>query len=109
MQRGGDVAADGGLAAADFAGEQADASQFEQVLQARLGFAAGGRGEQLVGVEVGLEREAGEGKVAQVHQSSSCCRRSSLRRASGEGGGWAGGVSDSICQEGRTRLTEALA
>ena len=102
------MAADGGLAAADLAGEQADAAQIEQMLQARLGFAAGGRSEQLVGVEVGLEREAGEGEVAQIHQSGSCWR-SSLRSASGEGGGWAGGVSDSICREGRPRLTDALA
>ena len=29
MKVGGDVAADGGLAAADLAGEQADAAQFE--------------------------------------------------------------------------------
>ena len=42
MEVGGDLAADGGLAATDLAGQQTDAAQFEQMVQARLGFAAGG-------------------------------------------------------------------
>ena len=96
------------LPAADLAGEQADAAQFEQVLQARLGFAASDRGEQFVGFEVGGEREAGEGEVAEIHQSDSLLW-SSLCSASGDGGGWGAGESDSIWREGRVRLTEALA
>ena len=108
MEVGGDVAADGGLAAADLTGEQADAAQFEQMFQTRLGFAVSDRREQFVGFEVGGERESGECKVAKIHQWAFLLW-SSLRSASGDGGGCGAGQSDSICREGRARLTEALA
>ena len=63
MQGGGDAAAEAGLAAAGLAGEQADAAQLEQVLEAGFGFAGSLGEEQLVGLgEVG-EGEAGEGEV----------------------------------------------
>ena len=39
-ERGGDVAAHGGFARADLAGEQPDAAQLDEVLEARLGLAA---------------------------------------------------------------------
>ena len=59
MQRGGDVTAHGGFARADLAGEQADALEFDEVMEPGLGLAAGVRLEQLVGVGRGLEPGAG--------------------------------------------------
>ena len=55
MEGGGDVPADGGLAGADLAGQQADAAQFDEVLESDLGFAMGAGLEQFVGMEVVLE------------------------------------------------------
>ena len=105
MQGLGDVPAHSGLAAADFPGQQPDAAQFDEVVEPRLGLAAGGRLEQLVGVLGGGERAAGEGEVAQVHYVVSF----SLRIASGDGGGTGGGSLGLTCQEGRSRLTAVLA
>ena len=105
MQRGGDVAAHGGFARTDLAGQQPDAAQLDEVLQARLGLAPGARVEQLVGMGGGLEREPGQGEVSQVHQFLSL----SLWIARGEGDGSRGGWSQWSCQEGRWRLTAVLA
>ena len=105
MEVGGDVAADGGLAGADLAGQQADAAQFDEVFEARLGLSVGIGLEQLVGDEVVLEGEACEGEVSGVHQSLSL----SLRSARGDGGGSGGGLSVSTCEEGRARRTAVLA
>ena len=66
MEVGGDVAADGGLAGADLAGKEADAAQFDEVFESRLGLAVGVGLEQLVGDEVVLEGEACEGEVSGV-------------------------------------------
>ena len=105
VQSGGDVPADGGLAGADLAGQQADAAQFDEVLQARLGLAVGAGLEQLVGLEVVLEGQVGEGEVALVHQSLSL----SLRIAMGDGGGSGAGLSVSIREAERARRTAVLA
>ena len=105
VESGSYVSADGGLAGADLAGQEADAAQFDEVLEADLGLAVGVGLEQFVGVEVVLEGQPGEGKVAGVHQSLSL----SLRRVMGDGGGSGAGLSVSICQEGRARLTAVLA
>ena len=126
MQTGGDLAAGGGLAATDLAGEQADAAQFEQVEQARLGFAASLGLEQLVGVVHGLEGVAGEGEVLEIHQLSCsgfalspvwsclagagrfCCLR--LLSAMGEAGWFGGGVAGPRSGgTGPARLTRVLA
>ena len=50
-----------------------------------------------------------DGSAVIIHwcSCSGCVRR--LRSASGAGGGSGAGVSDSICQEGRARLTAVLA
>ena len=88
----GEMAAHGGLARADLAGEQADAAQVDKVAEPGLGLASGAGLEQLVGLGQGLEGQAGEGEVAQIHQSCSL----SLRRLSGEGGGSGAGSSASI-------------
>ena len=105
MQRGGDVAAHGGLARADLAGQKTDALELDEVLEPRFGLAAGVRFEQLVGVGGGFEREPGEGEVTQVHYFVSL----RFRIASGEGEGSCGGVSQRSCREGRSRLTAVLA
>ena len=105
MQGGGDVAAHGGFARADLAGEQADALEFDEVMQPGLGLAAGVRLEQLVGVGRGLERHPGEGEVTEVHYFFSL----RCRIARGEGSGSRAGVSHWSCQEGRWRLTRVLA
>ena len=68
MQVGGDMAAYGGLARADLAGHQADALEFDEVMEPSLGLAAGVRFEQLVGVGRGFEGQPGQGEVTQVHQ-----------------------------------------
>ena len=70
MQGGGDMAAHGGFARADLAGDEADALELDEVMQACLGLAAGVRFEQLVGVGRSLEGEPGEGEVAQYITSS---------------------------------------
>ena len=80
----------------DLAGEHTDAAQFDQVAEAGLGLAAGVGLEQLVGFRGGLEGQAGEGEVAQVHHSSSFLN---LRMASGEGGGSGAGSPGSIRPE----------
>ena len=108
MEVGGHGAADGGLAAAGLTGEQTDAAQIEQMQQAGFGFLACGGSEQAVGFQGVGEGQAGKGEVAQIHQSVSR-RRCRWRRVSGEGGGWGAGASDWSWQEGRARLTEALA
>ena len=112
VEAGGDVPADGGLAGSDLAGEQSDAAQFDEVLEARLGLAVGAGLEQLVGGEVVLEGQPGEGRrrrasaTAQVHQSFSLSRS---RMAMGDGGGSGAGSSVSMCEDGRTRRTAVLA
>ena len=106
VEAGGDVAADGGLAGSDLAGEQSDAAQFDEVLEARLGLAVGAGLEQLVGGEVVLEGQPGEGEVSEVHQSFSLSRS---RMAMGDGGGSGAGSSVSMCEDGRTRRTAVLA
>ena len=95
MELGGEVSAHGGLSAADLAGEQADAFEFDKVAEPGLGLAPGVGFEQLVGLGGGLEGQAGEGEVSQVHQSSSL----SFRRLSGDGGGSGAGSPGSICLE----------
>jgi len=67
MQGGGELAAHAGLAGADFARDQSDAAQFDQVLQARLGLARGGGGEELVGLQRALEGVMGEAEVRAIH------------------------------------------
>ena len=66
VEVGGDVSANGGLAAADLAGQQPEAAQLEQMHEARDRFVVGAEGEQFVGLEVGGEGEAGESEVAQI-------------------------------------------
>ena len=105
MQGGGDVAAHGGFARADLAGEQADALEFDEVLEPRFGLAAGVRLEQLVGVGRGLEGQPGECEVTQVHYFFSL----RCRIARGEGSGSRAGVSQWSWEEGRWRLTRVLA
>ena len=105
MQCGGDVAAYGGFARADLAGDEGDALELDEVMQSSLGLAAGVGLEQLVGVCRGFERHPGQGEVAQVHYFFSL----RFRIASGEGEGSSGGVSQCSCQEGRWRLTRVLA
>ena len=46
VEVGGDVSANGGLAAADLAGQQPDAAQLEQMHEARDRFVVGAEGEQ---------------------------------------------------------------
>ena len=92
-------------ARADLAGEQADALELDEVMEPRLGLAAGVRFEQLVGVGRGFEGQPGEGEVTQVHQFSPL----RFRIVSGEGDGCDGGVSHWSCEEGRSRLTAVLA
>ena len=69
----GAVAADGWSAAADLAGEHAEAAPLDQVLQARLGFIACGRSEQSVCFEFGGEREARESEVMEIQRRFRCC------------------------------------
>ena len=69
----GAVAADGWSAAADLAGEHAEAAPLDQVLQARLGFIACGRSEQSVCFEVGGEREARKSDVMEIQRRFRCC------------------------------------
>ena len=109
MEAGGDAAADGGLAGPDLAGQEADAAQLDEMPEARLGLAVGGGLEQLVGGEVVLEGQPGEGEVAQAHQSFplSCLPRS--RMAMRDGGGSGAGPSVSMCEDGLTRRTAVLA
>ena len=87
------------------AARRADAAQFDEVPQARLGLAVGVGLEQLVGAEVGLEGQPGEGEVSQVHQPFS----SRSRMAMGDGGGSGAGSSVSIREDGRARRTAVLA
>ena len=101
-----DVAAHGGLAAARFPGQQSNAAQIDEVLEPRLGLAVGTEAEQLVGVRGGLERQTGQGEVAQVHQS---CSSFSRRMLSGERGGSGAGAEGSMRPEGRSRFTAVLA
>ena len=89
----------------DLAGDEADALELDEVMEPGLGLATGVRCEQLVGVGRGLEREPGEGEVAQVHYFFSL----KCRIASGEGSGSGAGVSQWSCEEGRWRLTRVLA
>ena len=103
MQRTGDVAAHAGLAAAGLPGQQPDTAQIDEVLEPRLGLAMGAAAEQLVGVRGGFERQAGQGEVAQVHQSSSFSRR----MLSGERGGC--GSPGSMRPQRRSRFTAVLA
>ena len=71
MEVGGDVPADGGLAGAYLAGEQADAAQFDEVLQSRLGLAVGAGLEQFVG---------GDGGGSGAGSSVSMCEDGRTRR-----------------------------
>ena len=99
------MAAHGGLARADLAGEQTDALEFDEVMEPGLGLAPGVGFEQLVGVGGGFEGEPGEGEVTQVHYFFSL----RLRIVRGEGSGSDGGWSQWSCPEGRWRLTRVLA
>ena len=67
--------------------EQADAAQFDEVVESGFGLAPGVRIEQLVGVGRGLEGQPGQGEVTQVHQffSLSFCIASGDGRGSGAG------------------------
>ena len=85
--------------------EQADALEFDEVMQPGLGLAAGVRFEQFVGVGRSLEGEPGEGEVAQIHYFFSL----RCRIARGEGLGSRAGVSQWSWEEGRWRLTRVLA
>ena len=99
MELRGEVAADGCLAGAHLTGEHADAAQFYEVAEPGLGLAPRIGFEEFVGLCRGLERQAGEGEVSQVHQWSSFLSLS-LRMASGEGGGSGAGSSASISLDG---------
>ena len=55
----GEVSAHGGLSAAELSGEQADAFEFDEVVEPGLGLAPGVGFEQLVGVGGGLARASG--------------------------------------------------
>ena len=99
------MAAHGGFARADLAGDEADALELDEVMQPSLGLATGVRLEQLVGVGGGLEGEPGEGEVTQIHYFFSL----RCRIASGEGEGCDGGVSQWSWEEGRWRFTRVLA
>jgi hypothetical protein len=56
IECGGEGAGRGGLAGADFAGEQAGAVMIDQKLEARLDLGPGLRSEQLLGIGVVAER-----------------------------------------------------
>ena len=99
VEPGGEVAADGGLARADLAGEQADAAQADEMAEPGLGLAAGRGLEQPVGLGRGLEGQAGQGEVLLVHHSCSFLSLS-LRMASGEGRGSGAGSAASISLAG---------
>ena len=109
VQAGGDLAADGGLARADLAGDQADAAQLDQVLQARLGFAGGCGGEQVIGLRGRVEGVGGEAEVFAVHQraSSSSGRRAvraqQAQAAGARGCAAAGRVGVEGLRDGRLR------
>lgn len=59
-----DVSADGGFAAVDFTGHEADTAQLDQMSETGFGFAASVRGVKLVGFEGILEGKTGEGGSA---------------------------------------------
>ena len=89
MEPGGDAPADGGLAGPHLAGEQSDAAQLDEVLQARLGLAVCAGLEQLVVGEVVLERQPGglrrrrpSGRAAWCGSRDSTSVRSACRAAS---------------------------
>ena len=109
MELRGEVTADGCLAGAHLTGEHADAAQVDEVSEPGLGLAPRIGFEELVGLCRGLEGQAFEGEVAQVHQSSSSSFFLRFRMASGEGGGSGAGSSVSICLEQWPRLTAVFA
>ena len=89
VQGGGDASADGGFAAAGFAGEQPNGAQLQQVIEPDLGLAVGGGVEQRGGVWGLFKRIVGEGEVFLVHggYSGLARRRSDRREGSGSGAG----------------------
>ena len=95
VELGGEVGGTRWSCRRDLAGEHADALELDEVAEPGLGLAPRGGFEQLVGLCRGLEGQAGEGEVAQVHHSSSL--RS--RRFSGEGRGSGAGSPGSTCLE----------
>ena len=76
------------------AARRADAAQFDEVPQARLGLAVGVGLEQLVGAEVGLEGQPGEGAKASRKRDGAGTSTVLLEVAHGDGGRWrfGGGV-----------------
>jgi hypothetical protein len=83
VERGRHLAADGGLAAPGLAGDEADATQVEEVAQAHLQLGRGGGGEQILRCEVLPEGVTGEAEVLAVHGQSSFFARSARRSPSG--------------------------
>jgi hypothetical protein len=67
VQGGTQLPAHAGLTATDLAGDQSDAAQLHQVSQARLRFARGAGGEQLIGQQRALERIVGQAEVSEIH------------------------------------------
>ena len=67
------TSAEGGFAAARFAGEQANAAQFEQVAEANFSLGLGIGGEQRSGRQGLIEREMGQRKVLELHQRFPPC------------------------------------
>jgi hypothetical protein len=67
VQAGAQLPAHGGLAAADLAGDEPDAAQLHQMLQARLSFARGAGSEQLIGLQGALEGVMGKAEVSEIH------------------------------------------
>ncbi len=113
VQRVGDHADDGGLAAAGLARDQADAAHLEQVAETGLQLARGGRGKQCIGVELVAERQGGEAEVRAVHQRGSCSSPASpLPRSRKDSGGvwaWWGSEGSRIERRSALRLTKQLA
>ena len=112
MHRRTQLPAQRSLAGADLAGDQPNAAQLDQVIQARLGFARHTGDEQFIGLQRALEGVVGEAKVGEIHQrfcSSWGVRAARSRSASPVLRGAAGGVSGSMFWVGRLRRTKQLA
>ena len=87
VQEGEDFAAGAGFPAATVARNEADAPQVEQMREADVELATGGRRKQILGRDLGPEGVSGEGEVFAVHRQKSS---SSFRRGRPGGGALAG-------------------
>jgi hypothetical protein len=106
MERGGDVAADGGFAAAGLAGDEPSA-QLQEMSKTCFGLAERSGSEEGVGFERVLEGIGGKGEVLMIHRAYSSFGR--WRRLSGEARGSVAGASASRVAEGRWRFPKQLA